>query len=66
MKYKISMEGTSMPPEVLKVLFDESQMKRFHRAVETLRDLMGLDDGDTLRLEIEEATQSNVIPFDRR
>jgi len=66
MKYKVSMQGTTMSPEVLKVLLDDGQMQRFLKAVQTLRELMGLDQSDTLKLEIEEASQPNVIPFDRR
>lgn len=66
MRYKVSMQGITMPPEVLKVLLDDGQMQRFLKAIQTLRELMGLDQCDTLKLEIEESSRSNLIPFDRR
>lgn len=66
MKYKVSMQGTNMSPDVLKVLLDDGQMQRFAKAVQTLRELIGLDQNDILNLEIEKASQTNVISFDRR
>lgn len=65
MRYKVSMQGIAMPPEVLRVLLDDGQMQRFLKAIQTLRELMGLDQCDTLKLEIEESSRSNLIPFDR-